>query len=539
MYQSLVSYKQQFNSTLVPRTYKSDPELWAWVNRQRAFYKSNALSCDRERQLEELEFVWDVWEDMYLHLVRYKEREGDCNVPQKHREDGKNLGVWLNNQRQSRTNGQLDRGLERRLTKLGVVWDIQGQKWEDMFALLVQYKEREGDCNVPQKHKEDGKSLGVWLNNQRQSQTNGRRLLDTELEDRLNRLGVVWDIQGQRWDDMYTLLLQYKAREGNCNVPFNHKEDDQNLGMWLNNQRKAKKSGKLESQKEKRLGKINVVWSRKSNWDWTYELLEQYKRREGNCDVPFRHKEDGQNLGSWLSKQREHKKNGKLEPEREKRLEQLGVVWSPHTSKWDDMYSLLEQYKSENGHCNVPQKHRKDGQNLGNWVMTQCKDRRNGKLEPTRQQRLEELGVVWSRRNACTWEAMYGLLKQYMEREGNCNVPDRHTEQGKKLGFWLVNQRTSQTNGKMDPQRERRLTELGVVWSRRTNSWDAKYSLLERYKEREGHCNVPLRHKEDDEKLGMWLSNQRRAKNSGKIDPKRARLLDDIGVQWRINAKRQ
>jgi len=539
MYQSLASYKTQSNSTLVPRTYESDPKLWAWVNRQRALYKDNALSDDQEGQLEELGFVWDVWEHMYSHLVRYKERAGDCNVPQKHQEGGNNLGVWLNNQRQSRTNGQLDRNQERKLTELGVVWDIQGRKWEDMFALLVQYKEREGDCNVPQKHKEDGKSLGVWLNNQRQIQSNVGRRLDPDLEKRLTELGVVWDIQGQRWDDMYSLLLQYKAREGNCNVPFNHKENGLNLGMWLNNQRKGKKSGKLESQKQKLLENISVVWSRKSHWDGAFALLKQYKRREGNCDVPFRHKEDGQNLGSWLGKQRENKKNGRLEPKREKRLEKIGVVWSPHSSKWDDMYSMLEQYKAENGHCNVPQKHQKDGQNLGNWLMTQCKDRRNGKLECVRQKRLEELGVVWSRRNSCTWEVMYGLLKQYKEREGNCNVPDRHQEGGENLGFWLVNQRTSQTNGKMDPQRERRLTMLGVVWSRRATSWDAKYCLLEQYQQREGHCNVPLRHREGDENLGMWLSNQRRAKNSGKIDPERARRLEAIGIQWRLNTKRQ
>ena len=532
MYQRLASYKKQFNSTLVPRTYcKSDPKLWAWVNRQRESRKKDTLSYDREKQLNELDFVWDIWEDMYSHMMQYKEREGHCNVPQKHQEDGKNLGVWLNNQRQSRSNGLLDANQETRLTEVEVVWDIQARQWENMYALLMQYKEREGDCNVPQKHKEDGKRLGVWLNNQRQSQTNGRRL-DPDVEDRLTELGVVWDIQSKQWEEMFAVLLRYKEREGNCNAPFRYRtEDGVNLGMWLNNQRKAKKCGKLAPEKEKRLRKLGIVWSPKSSWDGSYALLEQYKEREGHCEVPFRHKEDGQNLGNWLSKQRENKKSGKFDPSREKRLRDLGIVWNPYVNKWGYMYALLEQYKATMGHCNVPQKHLEDGQNLGNWLMTQCKDQRNGKLDFGREQRLEELGVVWTRRAACTWEDMYALLEQYKRREGDCKVPDTHQESGKKLGFWMVNQRTSYTKGRIHPGRKRRLNELGIVWNRRTSNWEDKFALLEHYKEREEHCNVPLRHIEDGEKLGMWVSNQRRAKKRGTICPERARRLEDIGIR--------
>ena len=65
-----------------------------------------------------------------------------------------------------------------RLVEIGIVWDVVSQQWEDMFTLLVQYKDREGDCNVPAKHKEDGKNLGVWLTNRRTGKKNGK--LDAE-----------------------------------------------------------------------------------------------------------------------------------------------------------------------------------------------------------------------------------------------------------------------------------------------------------------------------------------------------------------------
>ena len=44
------------------------------------------------------------------------------------------------------------------------------------------------------------------------------------------------------------------------------------------------------------------------------------------------------------------------------------------------------------------------------------------------------------------------------------------------------------------------------------SNWDWMYELLKTYKQREGHCNVPSSHKEGEEPLGNWLSQQRQNK---------------------------
>ena len=53
------------------------------------------------------------------------------------------------------------------------------------------------------------------------------------------------------------------------------------------------------------------------------------------------------------------------------------------------------------------------------------------------------------------------LLERYRAREGHCNVPSRHVEEGKKLGRWTENQRQRTDN--LDETRRKRLEELGVV----------------------------------------------------------------------------
>jgi ribosomal protein L7Ae-like RNA K-turn-binding protein len=170
------------------------------------------------------------------------------------------LGSWLTKQRRDKKNRSLDENLEERLTNLGVVWDVFSQQWEDKYKLLEQYKEREGDCNVPRSHVEDGVKLGKWLTKQSGIKKNGS--LDENLEGRLTNLGVVWDVLSQQWEDNFQLLVQYKEREGDCNVPYSHVEGGEKLGRWLSKQRTKKKNGKLDKRREERLNNLGGEWKK-------------------------------------------------------------------------------------------------------------------------------------------------------------------------------------------------------------------------------------------------------------------------------------
>jgi hypothetical protein len=200
----------------------------------------------------------EAWERMFALLVQFKEREGHCSVQYSHNEEGENLGRWVSNQRQAKNAGKLDVTRERRLDKLGIVWDVLDDRWERMFALLEQFKEREGHCNVPASHKEEGMNLGNWVKNQRQGKNAGK--LDVTREQRLEKFGVVWDTYGDQWERMFASLGQFKEREGHCNVPGSHKEEGTNLGRWVSHQREAKKAGKLDETRERRLERFGIVW---------------------------------------------------------------------------------------------------------------------------------------------------------------------------------------------------------------------------------------------------------------------------------------
>ena len=85
--------------------------------------------------------------------------------------------------------------------------------------------------------------------------------------------------------------------------------------------------------------------------------------------------------------------------------------------------------------------------------------RRHGIARAKKQ--LYGIGFVWSRRD-WLWEQGIAALKTFKAREGHSCVPIKHIENGLKLGLWVSTQRRRKFT--MDPERERRLDEIGFVW---------------------------------------------------------------------------
>jgi predicted Ser/Thr protein kinase len=253
-------------------------------------------------------------------------------------------------QRQKLKKGELIADKARRLDDLGIAWDTLEGQWEERFALLENYKLREGHCNVPFSHQEDGVKLGQWVKVQRKTKKKGKLIADRA--GRLEGLGISWDTLEGKWEVCFAHLENYKLREGHCNVPFSHQEDGVNLGNWVIAQRGTRKKGKLVADRARRLDDLGIAWDTlEAQWEERFALLENYKLREGHCIVPRSHQEDGVSLGNWVILQRGTKKKGELIPDRARRLEDLGIVWDGFEAKWEERFALLENYKLREGHC--------------------------------------------------------------------------------------------------------------------------------------------------------------------------------------------
>jgi hypothetical protein len=493
-------------------------KLGVWVATQRT--RKESLSAERRQRLDDLGFVWDVytvyWEEGFSKLQQFTDREGHCKVPKGHKEEGFALGTWVNNQRSNKE--ALPAKRRQRLDDLGFVWDPNTEAWEEGFSKLQQFKDGKGHCKVPQNYKEDGFRLGQWVGMQRAA----KEALSAERRQRLEDLDFVWDPFAAAWEDGFSMLQQFKAREGHFRAPKGHKEEGFALGTWVQNQRNTKEA--MSAERRQRLDDLGFVWDPSTEaWEEGYSKLQKFKDREGHCKVPQSHKEEGFELGSWVGTQRRVKQ--KMPIERHQRLDDLGFMWDTLTEAWEVGFRILQKFREREGHCKVIRSHKEGSFALGNWVGTQ----RRGKetLPAERRQRLDDLGFVWDP-NTEAWEEGFSKLQQFKDREGHCKVPQSFKEEGFRLGQWVGMQRSAQET--LPAERRQRLEHIGFVWDQLTEAWEDAFRKLQQFKEREGHCKVPQRHKEEGFTLGQWISVQRGAKKT--LSAERRQRLDDIGFVW-------
>lgn len=134
------------------------------------------------------------------------------------------------------------------------------------------------------------------------------------------------------------------------------------------------------------------------------------------------------------------------------------------------------------------------------------------------------------------WEEFYELTRQFAEREGHASIPQRHRENGVRLGRWVNRQRTIYARGQLDDDRVARLESLpGWKWSdAKGQDWDSAYAAILAFAEREGHTSPQRTHNEGDVlRLGEWCEVQRRAHKRGTIPKERSDKLERVpGWFW-------
>ena len=443
----------------VPRNLKAGGlNLGNWVGTQRL--NKNRLSHQKISLLDSIGFSWDPhteqWEKSFASLKRFYEQKGHCRTGRKLLLDGISIGNWVMAQRTRKE--RLTPDQIRRLDTINFCWDPVSELWEEGFAALSKFRDKEGHCRVPQNRKEGGLNLGSWVGTQRTTKDK----LSAERIRRLDSLGFSWDPHSEKWDEAFIALKNYSAEKGTCLVHTDLIIGNIKLGKWVQHQRRFKKQGELPAERIKRLNSLGFNWDPFSaQWEEAFIELKNYWRKNGNCLVHIDYEVGDIKLGNWVSVQREHRKRKKLNDERIMQLDELEFSWDPRTAQWDEGFAALKNFSLREGHCDVTEKFVEDGVKLGRWVIMQR--RRKDRLTPDRISRLNSIGFIWDP-IAERWNSDFLVLKKFASREGHCKVPKKHSEDGVKIGAWTDRQRQEHNKGKLSQERKKLLDSLGFIW---------------------------------------------------------------------------
>ena len=385
-YEQALKYRGEHGNLDVPTTFRSGSgyRLGGWIADQR---ENKNLPERRRKLLDDIGMIWskpDPWQVRYALAKAYYEEHGDLKVPAKYVADGIWLNKWLNEQRQIRLGNRGKKRLSseqvEKLNAIGMCWESRTEltskdAWDGWYRQAELYYEESGSLLVPADYTDaDGKRLSRWLTLQRRSYA--QKKLTKEQIDKLSCLGMVWTI-GDAWEEGYRHAERYFAEHGDLRVPAGYIcADRYPLGNWISNQRNRHNNearrGALTKEQTERLERIGMVWNQnEENWEAAYALAEEYSREHGHLRVPNRYKTaDGYSLGEWIRSQREKRREGALEKDKEKRLEAIGMDWlSAQAREWETRFEACRKYYEEHGDLNMPTSYvSDDGFRLGLWL---------------------------------------------------------------------------------------------------------------------------------------------------------------------------
>ncbi len=495
------------------------------------------------------------WDIMYGYAKQYYEQFGNLEIPARYKtEDGYFLGRWLFNQKGIRKGQMEGRLTEEQISKLdaiGMIWGYYNDlNWERNYAAAKKYFEKNGNLDVHTRYTtEDGLLLGLWLCSLRTWERAGvhPKYLTAERKAQLEKIGMIWDKLDFYWERNYLSACAYFKEHRNLDVPANYVDNEGiRLGSWIGRIRKLRKGqcrGTPPSEEQiARLDSIGMMWGDTvdNRWEKGFREAELYVKQNGNLFVPTKYiTPSGVQLGAWIQRQRLVYKQKKILPERQRRLEAIGMVWEADT--WETRFALVKKYYEENRTLDIPQDVVVSGVWIGKWIWSQKKYMNSGKLTHEQIKMLSTLPMEQVGAKNKSWYALYTDAKTYKQEHGTLNGVSA-TYKGKSgflLSNWIYTQRRKYRLGELSDEQIRLLNDIQFEWEAESESyWEKGYCYAKAFFREHGHLEMEQRYKtEDGFALGLWVGNYRKAYNGMKtqtvINDEQIAMLEAIGMVWK------
>jgi len=199
-------------------------------------------------------------------------------------------------------------------------------RWEERYTELLEYKAEWGHCNVVL-----GSTLGRWVYLQRDLAEEGK--LSEERAAKLGAAGFEWqhpfDTAGGDWEEMRGRLAAFREEFGHGDVKKKY-DADPALGYWVNEQRIAKREGRLSEGEVAALESVGMEWEARkkcgSKFMVGFRELLAYREEFGTVDLPAADPQWA-GLRAWAQAQRGARKKGILSEKRVAYLDGVDFKW--------------------------------------------------------------------------------------------------------------------------------------------------------------------------------------------------------------------
>ena len=233
-----------------------DFKIGSWVQWQRAMKRDNNLSKEHLEKLESIDFIFNKTDDIWnKNLEALKEFKEKYNRLPSNAETFSNfkIGKWLSTQKMFYNKGCLSKEKIDKLISIDALYDKYERQWNITFEALKEFKDLNGRFPTGRENNE----LVKWVSTQKQRYRKGKLLNDRK--EKLESLGVVFINTGTRenqWNDNFEALKEFKDLNGR----FPIKNENNEVAVWLSNQKQRYKKGKLSNDRKEKLESLGVIF---------------------------------------------------------------------------------------------------------------------------------------------------------------------------------------------------------------------------------------------------------------------------------------
>ena len=303
------------------------------------------------------------------------------------------------------------------------------ERYEDLKAFYKKYKH----CEVPKVY-HSRHAFPNWFHSQVDKYKSNTLLAEKRrLLDKLNFQQAVYNTltNDDKWMFRYEQLVAYKEKHGHIDIPYDEKSY---MREWRHRQIIRKRA--LSQEQIELLDKLGMDWQlrltpnrSKPGGHW-YKRFEEYERyvKAGEVEQIRKSSPKGspeKSLYYWKVKQRSRyqigypftedqiqklKENGVLDglEEHDTREDfvytelhkpvradgRLNQGYIENEKRWEAKINELKLFKAKFGHCYVRQ-YEEGYSKLGRWVVKQRGKKKKNKLDPKREEQLNEIGFIW------------------------------------------------------------------------------------------------------------------------------------------------
>ena len=220
------------------------------------------------------------------------------------------------------------------------------------------------------------------------------------------------------------------------------------------------------------------------------------------------------------------------------------MIWNVLDYKWNAKYEEVKKFYAEYHDLNLlPLYKGEEGQKLLSWIKSQRSiyySNKEGLKYTEKITKLEQVGIV-CKHNDELWNDMYTLAVNYHDKYHHLLIPVYYeTEDNKKLGVWIRNQRKSYVKGDLSLERVNALEAIGMTWKVNETKWNLMYEELKNYYDKYHTLTISKTYEPmfvTNEELKTWLNVQRKNyRRETILTSSQRQKLKALGIE-RDNAK--